>query len=84
MEQAVGHPRPSLSGTGAPWVSCLDLTVCPRVQDDPEAKSHSVVVDVKSVTAVRMTVARQSLNRAYSVPHQNQRKELRRHKLKGS
>ena len=27
-------------------------------------------VDVKSVTAVRMTVARQSLNRAYSVSHQ--------------
>ena len=30
-------------------------------------------VDVKSVTVVRMTVARQSLNKAYSVSHQNQR-----------
>ena len=40
-------------------------------------------VDVMSVTVVRMTVARQSLNRAYSVSHQNQRKKLRRHKLKG-
>ena len=33
-----------------------------------------------SVTVVRMTVARQSLNRAYSVSHQ---RKLRRHKLKG-
>ena len=41
------------------------------------------VVDVKSVTVIRMTVARQSLNKAYSVSHQNQRKKLRRHKLKG-
>ena len=40
-------------------------------------------VDVKSVTVIRMTVARQSLNNAYSVSHQNQRKKLRRHKLKG-
>ena len=40
-------------------------------------------VDVKSVTVIRMTVARQSLNKAYSVSHQNQRKKLRRHKLKG-
>ena len=40
----VGHPRPSLSGTGVPWVSCLDPPVCPRVQDDPEAKSQPVVV----------------------------------------
>ena len=38
------------------------------------------VVDVMSVTVVRMTVARQSLNRAYSVSHQ---RKLRRHKLKG-
>ena len=37
-------------------------------------------VDVMSVTVVRMTVARQSLNRAYSVSHQ---RKLRRHKLKG-
>ena len=37
-------------------------------------------VDVKSVTVVRMTVAGQSLNRAYSVSHQ---RKLRRHKLKG-
>ena len=37
-------------------------------------------VDVMSVTVVRMTVARQSLNRAYSVSHQ---KKLGRHKLKG-
>ena len=37
-------------------------------------------VDAMSVTVVRMTVARQSLNRAYSVSHQ---KKLRRHKLKG-
>ena len=40
MEQVVGHPRPSLSGTGVPWVSCLDPPVCLRVQDDPEAKSN--------------------------------------------
>ena len=40
-------------------------------------------VDVKSVIVIRMTVARQSLNKAYSVSHQNQRKKLRRHKLKG-
>ena len=40
-------------------------------------------VDVKSVTVIRMTVARQFLNKAYSVSHQNQRKKLRRHKLKG-
>ena len=40
-------------------------------------------VDVKSVTVIRMTVAGQSLNKAYSVSHQNQRKKLRRHKLKG-
>ena len=37
-------------------------------------------VDVMSVTVVRMTVARQSLNRAYSVSHQ---RKLRRHKLEG-
>ena len=37
-------------------------------------------VDVMSVTVVRMTVARLSLNRAYSVSHQ---RKLRRHKLKG-
>ena len=30
---------------------------------------------MKSVTVIRMTVARQSLNRAYSVSHQNQRKK---------
>ena len=42
--QVVGSPRPSLSGTGVPWVSCLDPPVCPRVQDDPEAKSQTVVV----------------------------------------
>ena len=40
----VGHPRPSLSGTGVPWVFCLDPLVCLRVQDDPEAKSQPVVV----------------------------------------
>ena len=37
-------------------------------------------VDVMSVTVVRMTVARQSLNKAHSVSHQ---RNLRRHKLKG-
>ena len=37
-------------------------------------------VDVMSVTVVRMTVARQSLIRAYSVSHQ---RKLSRHKLKG-
>ena len=42
--QVVGHPRPSLPGTSVPWVSCLDPPVCPRVQDDPEAKSQPVVV----------------------------------------
>ena len=36
--------RPSLLGTGVPWVSCLDPPVCLRVQDDPEAKSQPVVV----------------------------------------
>ena len=40
----VGLPRPSLSGTGVPWVSCLDPPVCLRVQDDPEAKSQPVIV----------------------------------------
>ena len=40
----VGHPRPSLSGTGVPWVSCLDPPVCPRVQADPETKSQPGVV----------------------------------------
>ena len=40
----VGHPRPSLSGTGVPWVSCLKSLVCHRVQDDPVAKSQPVVV----------------------------------------
>ena len=40
-------------------------------------------VDVMSVAVIRMTVARQSLNKAYSVSHQNQRKKLRRHRLKG-
>ena len=44
MTQVVGHPRPSLSGTGVPWVSCLDPLVCLRVQDDPEANSQPVVV----------------------------------------
>ena len=43
LEQVVGH-RPSLSGTGVPWVSCLDPPVCLRVQDDPEAKSQPVVL----------------------------------------
>ena len=42
--------------------------------------SSSSCVDVMSVTVVRMTVARLSLNRAYSVSHQ---RKLRRHKLKG-
>ena len=37
-------------------------------------------VNVMFVTVVRMTVARESLNRAYSVSHQ---RKLRRHKLKG-
>ena len=40
----VGHPRPSLRGTGVSWVSCLDPSVCLRVQDDPEAKSQPIVV----------------------------------------
>ena len=31
-------------GTGVPWVSCLDPPVCPRVQDDPEAKSQPFLV----------------------------------------
>ena len=34
------------SGTGVPWVSCLDPPVCLRIQDDPEAKSQPVVVSV--------------------------------------
>ena len=37
-------PRPSLSGTGVPWVSCLDPPVCHSVQDVPEVKSQPVVV----------------------------------------
>ena len=44
VEQVVGHPRLSLSGTGVLWVSCLDSLVCLRVQDDPEAKSQPGVV----------------------------------------
>ena len=40
----MGHPRPSLLGTGVPWVSYLDPLVWLRVQDDPEAKSQPVVV----------------------------------------
>ena len=44
LVEHVGHPRPSLSGTGVPWVSCLDPPVCLRVQDDPETKSQPVVV----------------------------------------
>ena len=48
MEQVLGHPRPSVSGTGVPWVSCLDPPQYLRVQDDPEAKSQPVVVLVQS------------------------------------
>ena len=44
LEHVVGHPRPSGSGTGVPWVSCLNPPVCLSVQDDPEAKSQPVVV----------------------------------------
>ena len=72
---APGHLSPVL------WVICdvifavlrcgLDLA-CPPVPPD-----------VMSVTVVRMTVTRQSLNRASSVSYQNQRKKLHRHKLKG-
>ena len=53
----------------------------PRVGSQA-GKRHfvSTDVDVMTVTVVRMTVARQSLNRAYSVLHQ---RKLRRHKLKG-
>ena len=41
----VGPPTAFLRrGTGVPWVSCLDPPVCPRVQDDLEAKSQPVVV----------------------------------------
>ena len=37
----VGPPTAFLRrGTGVPWVSCLDPPVCPRVQDDPEAKNN--------------------------------------------
>ena len=36
-------PRPSLSGTGVPWVSCLDPPMCHSVQDDPVAKSQPIV-----------------------------------------
>ena len=39
-------------------------------------------VGVKSATVIRMTVTRQSLNKMYSVSHQNQRKKLRRHMFK--
>ena len=41
----VGPPTAFLrGGTGVPWVSCLDPPVCPRVQDDPEAKSQPFLV----------------------------------------
>ena len=30
VELVSGHPRPSLSGTGAPWVSLLGLTSVPQ------------------------------------------------------
>ena len=40
-------------------------------------------VDVKAVTVARMTVTGQSLNKAHSVSHQNQKKKLRRQKLQG-
>ena len=39
----MGHPRPALSGTSVPWVSCLDPPVCHRVQDDPEARSQPLL-----------------------------------------
>ena len=41
----VGPPTAFLrGGKGVPWVSCLDPPVCPRVQDDPEAKSQPFLV----------------------------------------
>ena len=51
-----------------------------HVGQTPVDAPFTACVDVMSVTVVRMTVARQSLNRAYSVSHQ---RKLRRHKLKG-
>ena len=38
VELVVGHPRPSQSGTGVPWVSLPGPTVCHRVQGDSVAK----------------------------------------------
>ena len=45
VELVVGHPRPSLSGTGVPWVCpCRDPPVCHRVQGDSVAKRQSFFV----------------------------------------
>ena len=52
MEQVLGHPRTSVSGTGVPWVSYLDPPLCLRVQDDSVAKRQPVVVLVQSCCSV--------------------------------
>ena len=87
----------ALLGRGAiRWVIavlCASSSLCLDKMKIPEAtatvdkewqklEKMPACVDVKSVTVIRMTVARQSLNKAYSVSHQNERKKLRRHKLK--
>ena len=58
----VGPPTAFLRrGTGVPWVSCLDPPVCPRVQDDPEAKGLlAVVVGVLGVVTSCVLCARVS------------------------
>ena len=49
----VGPPTAFLRrGTGVPWVSCLDPPVCPKVQDDPDAKSQPFLVLFKGVRGV--------------------------------
>ena len=54
VELVSGHPRPSLSGTGVPWVSCLDPPVCHRVQGVSVAKSQPLVCVLVGVVKVTM------------------------------
>ena len=69
-------PRHCSSGT--------DLHGVVTLREYVETVAPLPTVDVMAVTVVRMTVTRQYLNKAHSVRHiENQRKKLRRHKLKG-
>ena len=49
---------PSLSGTGVPWVSCLDEPVCLRVQGDSVAKRQPLCVLAVGVVASCVLCAR--------------------------